>query len=101
MSVDSNVLINERLREELRAGKRPKAAVQVGFSRALNAIIDGHVTTLIAGVVLSQYGTGPVKGCATALLIGMTANLFTGVVVSKVIFDFWVSGLKTARLDVG
>jgi preprotein translocase subunit SecD len=101
MSVDSNVLINERLREETRAGKKPRSALDVGFDRALNAIIDGHATTLISGIVLAQFGTGPIKGFATALLVGMAANLFTGVVVSRVLFDFWVRGLKTPRLDLG
>jgi preprotein translocase subunit SecF len=101
MSVDSNVLINERLRDETRAGKSPRSAVGVGFERALNAIIDGHVTTLISGLVLFQYGTGPIKGFASALLVGMAANLFTGVVVSRVLFDFWVRGLKPAKLDMG
>jgi preprotein translocase subunit SecD len=101
MSVDSNVLINERLRDETRGGKTPRSAVEVGFKRALNAIIDGHVTTLISGIVLFQFGTGPIKGFASALLVGMAANLFTGVVVSRVLFDFWVRGFRTQKLDVG
>jgi preprotein translocase subunit SecD len=101
MSVDSNVLINERLRDETRGGKTPRSAIEVGFKRALNAIIDGHVTTLISGVVLFQFGTGPIKGFASALLVGMAANLFTGVVVSRVLFDFWVRGLRPQKLDMG
>jgi preprotein translocase subunit SecD len=101
MSVDCNVLINERIREELRQGKSARAAVEVGFSRALTAIIDGHVTTLIAGIILAQYGTGPIKGFAVTLIVGVACSLFTGVVVSRLWFDLWVRGFKTTKLDVG
>ncbi len=103
MSVDANVLINERIREEIREGKSPRAAVEIGYSRALSAIIDGHVTTLISGVVLAQYGTGPVKGFAVTLLVGVVASLFTAVVVSRVLFDLWVRGWlpRDAKLDIG
>jgi preprotein translocase subunit SecD len=103
MSVDANVLINERIREELREGKSPRAAVEIGYSRALTAIIDGHVTTLISGVVLAQYGTGPVKGFAVTLLVGTLASLFTAVVVSRVMFDLWVRGWlpRDAKIDIG
>src|SRR5690606_15290424 len=64
MSVDANVLINERIREEIRDGKSPRAAVELGYSKALSAILDGQLTTLISGIVLAQYGTGPIKGFA-------------------------------------
>ena len=102
MGVDANVLINERIREELREGKSPRAAVEVGFSKALSAIIDGQLTTLISGVVLAQYGSGPIKGFAVTLIIGVTVSIFTGVVVSRVLFDLWVRGLgRTAKLDMG
>jgi len=102
MSVDSNVLINERMRDELRAGKSSRAAVEVGFARALTAIIDGHVTTLISGVVLFQYGTGPVKGFAVTLIVGVLCSLFTGTIVSRLMFDLWIRGFgRTAKLDVG
>jgi preprotein translocase subunit SecD len=102
MGVDANVLINERIREELREGKSPRAAVEVGFGKALSAIIDGQVTTLISGVVLAQYGSGPIKGFAVTLIIGVAVSIFTGVVVSRVLFDFWVRGLgRTAKLDMG
>jgi preprotein translocase subunit SecD len=94
MSVDANVLINERIREELRSGKSPRAAVEVGYSKALSAIVDGQLTTLIAGVVLAQYGTGPIKGFAITLIVGVTCSIFTGVVVSRVLFDLWVRGLS-------
>lgn len=102
MGVDGNVLINERIREELRAGKSPRAAVQLGFSRALSAIIDGHVTTLIAGVVLAQYGSGPIKGFAVTLIVGVIINIYTAVVVNRVFFDYWVRGFgRKTTLDLG
>lgn len=90
MGVDANVLINERIREELRDGKSPRAAVDVGYSKALSAIIDGQLTTLISGIVLAQYGTGPIKGFAVTLMVGVLCSIFTGVVVSRVLFDMWV-----------
>jgi preprotein translocase subunit SecD len=102
MGVDANVMINERIREELREGKSPRAAVEVGFGKALSAIIDGQLTTLISGVVLAQYGSGPIKGFAVTLIIGVACSIFTGVVVSRVLFDLWVRGLgRTAKLDMG
>jgi preprotein translocase subunit SecD len=102
MSVDSNVLINERIREELRGGKGPRAAVEVGYSKALSAIVDGHLTTLISGVVLAQYGTGPIKGFAVTLIVGVITSIFCGIVVSRVMFDLWVRGFgKQAKLDMG
>jgi preprotein translocase subunit SecD len=102
MSVDSNVLINERIREELAAGKSPRAAVEIGYRRAFSAIIDGHFTTVIAGVVLAQYGTGPLKGFAVTLIVGVICSIFTGVTVSRVMFDFWVRHLgRQGRLDMG
>lgn len=102
MSVDSNVLINERIRDELRGGKSPRTAVEVGYARALSAIIDGHVTTVISGIVLAQFGTGPIKGFAVTLIVGVVASIFTGVMVTRVMFDFWVRGLeRTAKLNLG
>jgi len=102
MSVDSNVLINERIREELATGKSPRAAVEIGYRRAFSAILDGHFTTVIAGVVLAQYGTGPLKGFAITLIVGVICSVFTGVTVSRVMFDFWVRYLgRQGRLDMG
>lgn len=98
MSVDNNVLINERIREEMRLGKTFRASVDAGYNHAFTAIFDGHVTTFISGVVLLEYGTGPVKGFAVALLIGIIANLFTGVFATRVVFDFLVRGLKVKHL---
>jgi preprotein translocase subunit SecD len=102
MSVDSNVLINERIRDELRAGKSARTAVDIGYARALSAIIDGHVTTLISGIVLAQFGTGPIKGFAVTLIVGVIASIFTGVMVTRVMFDLWVRSIdRNAKLDVG
>jgi preprotein translocase subunit SecD len=101
MSVDANVLINERIREELRAGKSVRAAVDQGYSRAWPSIIDGHVTVLITGLILAQYGSGPVKGFAVALIVGILCSLFTGVFCTRLVFDWWVRGAKVKRLSVG
>jgi preprotein translocase subunit SecD len=87
MGVDSNVLIFERIREELRAGKTAAAAVQQGFAHAWVTIIDTHVTTIVSAAILFLFGTGPVRGFALTLVFGLLANLFTAVFVSRVIFD--------------
>jgi preprotein translocase subunit SecD len=89
MGVDSNVLIFERIREELRNGKTPPSAVDQGFSHAWITIVDTHVTTIVSAAILFIFGTGPVKGFATTLTFGLLANLFTAVFVSRFIFD-WV-----------
>ncbi len=88
MGVDSNVLIFERIREELRNGKTPPSAVEQGFGHAWLTIIDTHVTTIVSAVILFLFGTGPVKGFAVTLSFGLFANLFTAVFVSRVIFDW-------------
>jgi preprotein translocase subunit SecD len=87
MGVDSNVLIFERIREELRAGKTSAVAVQQGFGHAWVTIVDTHVTTIVAAAILFLFGTGPVKGFAVTLTVGLLANLFTAVFVSRTIFD--------------
>jgi preprotein translocase subunit SecD len=92
MGVDSNVLIFERIREELRAGKAVATAVELGFKRALLTIMDTHVTTVVSAVFLFVFGTGPVRGFAVTLTIGLLANLFTAVYVSRVIFDWHLAG---------
>jgi preprotein translocase subunit SecD len=87
MAVDSNVLVFERIREELRDGKTVRAAIENGFSRAFGTIIDTHMTTIISALFLFQFGTGPIKGFAVTLLIGLFASVFTAFFVSRVIFD--------------
>ncbi|MCP9471516.1 MAG: protein translocase subunit SecD [Nitrospira sp.] len=89
MGVDSNVLIFERIREELRSGKAVRTAIDAGYDKALLTIIDSHVTTLITGVALFLFGTGPIKGFAVTLCLGIAINLFTALVGTKVIFDLW------------
>jgi len=93
MGVDSNVLIFERIREELRNGKTPPSAVEQGFSHAWITIVDTHVTTIVSAAILFVFGTGPVRGFATTLVFGLAANLFTAVFVSRAIFD-WVLSRK-------
>ena len=87
MAVDSNVLIFERIREEIEGGKAPRAGVDLGFKRAFGTIIDTHVTTICAAMFLFQFGTGPVKGFAVTLVIGLGASIFTSVFVSHLLFD--------------
>jgi preprotein translocase subunit SecD len=89
MAVDSNVLVFERIREELRAGSVPTTAMDAGFSKALVTIIDTHVTTLLSAALLYIFGTGPIRGFAVTLVIGLVANLFTAVYVSRTMF-IWV-----------
>jgi len=91
MGVDSNVLIFERVREELRLGKTSVAAIQDGFAHAWTTIFDTHVTTIVSAGILFIFGTGPIKGFATTLTIGLLANIFTAVFVSRTIFDFLLS----------
>jgi preprotein translocase subunit SecD len=91
MGVDSNVLIFERIREELRLGKTISAAVQEGFAHAWITIVDTHVTTIVSAGILFLFGTGPVKGFAVTLTFGLLANIFTAVFVSRVIFDYLLS----------
>ena len=90
MAVDANVLIFERIREELRLGKTPRAAIDGGYSKAFLTIMDANITTLIAAVVLFQFGTGPVKGFGVTLSIGLIANMFTAIFVSKMIFNAFI-----------
>jgi preprotein translocase subunit SecD len=97
MGVDSNVLIFERIREEVRAGKSPSAAVDQGFDNAWRTIVDTHVTTIVSAAILFLFGSGPVKGFAVTLTIGLAANLFTAVYVSRVIFDAHLNKLKPGQ----
>jgi len=99
MAVDANVLINERIREELRNGRSIKQAVQQGYDRVFWTIVDSHVTTLVAGIVLMQYGSGPVRGFAVTLIIGLVASMFTSIVVTRVMMEYFTRH-ETARLSV-
>ncbi|MBW2645606.1 MAG: protein translocase subunit SecD [Deltaproteobacteria bacterium] len=100
MAVDANVIIFERIREELRLGKTPRAAVDGGYSKAVLTILDANITTLIAALVLFQFGTGPVKGFAVTLSIGILASLFTALIVSRVIFDYFLLHRKVKQISI-
>jgi preprotein translocase subunit SecD len=100
ISVDSNVLIFERIREELRLGKPVIAAVDAGYDKAFLTIMDSHVTTLITAAVLFQFGTGPVKGFAVSLSLGIIINLFSSLVATKVVFDFALNRMNVKRLSI-
>lgn len=100
MAVDSNVLMFERMREELRAGKTPRAAVEGGYKKAFWTIFDSHVTTLITAAVLFQFGTGPIKGFAVALSLGVMINLFTALIGTKTIFDIIQSRGEAKGLSI-
>ena len=101
MAVDANIIFYERIREELRAGKTPRQAVENGFGRAFWTVFDAHVTNLVAGIVLYSYGTGPIRGFAVSLMAGIVCNLFTSVWLSRAMFDFMVGrNKKRATLSI-
>jgi len=100
MAVDANVLIFERIREELRLGKTPIASVSTGFDRASLTILDANVTTLIAALVLFQFGTGPVKGFAVTLSLGVLASVFTALVISRLVFDYLYVSIRVKSLSI-
>jgi len=100
MAVDANVLIFERIREELSLGKTPRASVDAGYDRATLTILDANVTTLIAALVLFQFGTGPVKGFAVTLSLGVVSSCFTALIVTREIFDYILAGRRVKALSI-
>jgi preprotein translocase subunit SecD len=100
MAVDANVLINERIREELRLGKTPRAAIEAGYTKAFLTIFDSNVTTLVAALFLFGFGTGPVKGFAVTLTIGIVVSMFTAVFVTRIIFDYFVWNRKIQSISI-
>ena len=100
MAVDANVLILERIREELRKNKTVVSAVEAGYKNALSAIIDSNLTTVFAGIVLMYFGTGPIKGFAVTLVIGIVASLFTALVITRFVYDAMTRHRKVARLSI-
>jgi preprotein translocase subunit SecD len=100
MAVDANILIHERIKEELRWGKTIRAAIDQGYHRAFTTIIDSNLTTVIAAVFLYQFGTGPVKGFAVTLFWGITANIFTAVFITRWVFDYLTLKLKIKKLSI-
>lgn len=100
MAVDANVLIFERIREEIRTGKTIRAAIDTGYSRAFTTIMDANITTLIAGVVLYQFGTGPIRGFALTLMIGILSSMFTAIVVTRAIYDTMTNKFDIKKLSL-
>ncbi|HUI25855.1 MAG TPA: protein translocase subunit SecD, partial [Candidatus Kryptonia bacterium] len=100
MSVDANVLVNERMREELRNGKTPRDAVKLGYQRAWSAIQDSNISTFVAGLILFQFGTGPVKGFAVTLCVGVVTGLFSCVVVTRAWYDYLIASRKLTTISV-
>jgi preprotein translocase subunit SecD len=94
------VLINERIREELRLGKTPRAAVEAGFQHALPAIIDTNITTFLSGVILFQFGTGPIKGFAVTLCIGILTTVVTAVFMTRVYYDYRIANRKLTQISI-
>jgi protein-export membrane protein SecD len=100
IAVDANILILERIREELRGGKTVRGAIEAGYGRALVTIIDSNLTTLISAIVLFQFGTGPIKGFATTLMIGIIANVFTAVFVTRLVYDSIMAKRPIQKLSI-
>jgi len=100
MAVDNNILIYERIREEMRLGKTPLACIEAGFDRASVTIFDANLTTLIAALVLFQFGTGPIKGFAVTLSLGVTASMFTALVLSRAVIDYLYATNRLKTLSV-
>jgi preprotein translocase subunit SecD len=100
MAVDANVLIFERIREELRLGKTVRAAIETGFARATVVIFDANITTAITGVVLLIYGTGSIKGFALTLTVGVTVNVFTAIFVTRAVYDLFTERRQLKTLSI-
>jgi preprotein translocase subunit SecD len=100
MAIDANVLIFERIREELRQGKSARIAIDSGYAKAFVTIVDANITTLIAAVVLFQFGTGPVKGFAVTLSVGILASMFTAIFVSRLIFDYFLNVRNIKKISI-
>ncbi len=100
MAVDANIIIFERIREELRLGKSPRVAASAGFDKAWWTIVDANITTFIAAVVLYSYGTGPLKGFAVTLMIGILTTLFSALVVARLLFSYWTEKYEPKRLSI-
>jgi len=101
MAVDTNILIFERIREELRVGKTPRSAIDAGFTRALRTIIDTHLTVMVTAAILYNFGTGAVKGFAVSLFVGLSASLFTAYFFTRLLFDvIYVGRRKVEAISI-
>jgi preprotein translocase subunit SecD len=100
MAVDANVLINERIREELRAGRAVRSAIEAGYKNALPAILDSNITTFLSGVILFQFGTGPIKGFAVTLCVGILTTIITAVYLTRIYYDYRIASRKLERISI-
>jgi preprotein translocase subunit SecD len=100
MDVDANVLINERIREELRLGKSARAAIEAGYDRALPSILDSNITTFLSGLILFQFGSGPIRGFAVTLCVGLVSHVFTAVVCTRVVWDYLVTRQRIQTVSI-
>jgi len=100
MAVDANVLVFERIREELRNSRGPARAIEVGYEKALSAIIDANITTLIAAVILFAMGSGPVRGFAVTLGLGIVTSVFTAIWVTRLLISTWLGMRRPGTIDV-
>ena len=100
MAVDANVIIFERIKEELRIGKSARASIEAGYEKAMSAVLDANITTAIASIVLMQYGSGPIKGFAITLLVGIVCSLYTAIIVTRLLFEYLIDGRKVSRLSI-
>ena len=100
MAVDANVLINERIREELRNGNSPQASIHAGYEKAFSTIADANITTLIAALVLFSFGTGPIKGFAVTLSLGIVSSMFTAIMVTRAIVNLIYGGRRIKSLPI-
>jgi len=100
MAVDANVLIFERIREEIRAGRSPISAIDAGYSRAMSTIIDSNLTTLIAAIILFSFGTGPIKGFSVTLGVGIVTSFFTAIMVTRLMVVVWLHSKKPSKIAI-
>ena len=100
MAVDANVLVFERIREEVRAGRTPISAIDAGYSRAISTIIDANLTTLIAAIILFQFGSGPIKGFAVTLMIGIITSMFTAIMLTRLLVAGWIRRSRPTKVPI-
>jgi preprotein translocase subunit SecD len=100
MSVDANVLIYERVREEVRLGRTPISALDAGYDRAMSSIVDGNLTTLISGIILFALGSGPIRGFAVTLSLGIIVSMFTAIMLTRLIFIWWIRWQRPTKLNI-
>ena len=100
MAVDANVLVFERIREEVRGGRTPISAIDSGYSRAISTIVDANLTTLIAALILFNFGSGPIKGFAVTLMIGIVTSMFTAIMLTRLMISIWIKRRKPAEVPI-